>query len=415
MTRRALPGTTLPLPQYDASHHFWVRFVRLRRLLFASCVVAIACSSDDGLGPVPPGTFAEVTGGFRYNCGIADEGVGFCWGDNSTGQGGNSVMSSIDSVPQPIAGLVLFSKIAAGQGHTCGLVGGDAYCWGVSNDGALGSDTTTRSAVPIPVTGGLKFKEISAGFNSTCALTLAGAAYCWGSNGFGQLGRDTTDTRTPVAVATGLAFSKISVGQYYACGVAAGGDAYCWGSNTYGNLGTTDTTTHAGPRLVAGGLHFKAIAAASFHTCGVATDATAYCWGAGLLGILGNGARDDHPTPTTVSGGHQYATVTVGANHSCGLTVDLFLYCWGSNGSAQLAGTASETCPLGPGTNLPCTSTPVLSASGHTFRSASAGAFHTCAVAFTGGAFCWGANDRGQIGNGSTGSAVAAVTRVPDP
>jgi len=390
--------------------------MRVRRLLSAFGLVAIACSSD-GLGPIPPGLFESVSGGFRYTCGFLSEGPGYCWGDNAVGQGGNGVVSSIDSAPTPITGFVLFTQIDAGQGHTCGLVpGGDAYCWGVSDDGALGSDTTTRSANPVPVAGGLKFKQISAGFNSTCALTLAGAAYCWGSNGFGQLGRDTSDTQTPVAVATNLRFTTIAVGQYYACAIdVVGGAGYCWGANTYGNLGTTDTTSRVGPKLVAGGLHFKAIDAASFHTCAVTTNAAAYCWGAGQLGLLGNGAKDDHPTPTPVSGNHQFSSVTVGANHSCGLSVDLFLFCWGSNGTAQIAGSALETCPLGPGTDVPCSTTPVTSASGRTFRAVSAGAFHTCGVAFDGGAFCWGANDRGQVGNGSTGASVAAVTRVPDP
>ena len=390
--------------------------MRMRRVLLAASLAAIACGPDGGLGPVPAGLFSMVTGGFRYTCGMVIDVGGYCWGDNAVGQGGNGVLGTIESAPKPISGFILFTHIDAGQGHTCALIpGGDAFCWGVSDEGALGSDTTTRSAVPVPVAGGLKFKEISAGSNSTCALTLAGVAYCWGANGFGQLGRDTTSTQTPVAVSTNLTFTKIAVGQYYACAIAVDQAAYCWGANTYGNLGTTDTTTHAGPRLVAGSLHFKAIDAASFHTCAVATNAAAYCWGAGQLGLLGNGAKDDHPTPTLVSGNHPFSSITVGANHSCGLSVDLFLFCWGSNGSAQLAATAAETCVLGPGTNVPCTTTPVISASGLTFRGASAGAFHTCAVAGEGGAFCWGANDRGQIGNGSTGAPVAAVTRVPDP
>jgi alpha-tubulin suppressor-like RCC1 family protein len=398
-----------------------IRIVAMRvgSLLSASSllVVAIACSSDS-LGPVAPGTFASVSGGFRYTCGLLSEGGGYCWGDNAVGQGGNGVMSTIDSAPKPVVGLVLFTQIDAGQGHTCGLVpGGAAFCWGVSQDGALGSDTTTLSAVPIPVAGGLKFKEISAGFNSTCALTIAGAAYCWGANDLGQLGRAGASAQTPVAVATNLVFTKIAVGQYYACAIAVGGDAYCWGYNQWGNLGTLDTTAHAGPRLVAGGLHFKAIDAASYQTCAITTIAAAYCWGAGQYGLLGNGSTDDHPTPALVSGNHPFAAISLGTNHSCGLDVDGRLFCWGSNGAKQLAGTTTETCRFGPlpADTWPCTSTPVAAASGRYYRGLSAGAFHTCAVEFGGGAFCWGANDRGQVGNGSTGSPVGAVTRVPDP
>jgi alpha-tubulin suppressor-like RCC1 family protein len=389
----------------------------MRRLLVPVCLVAFACSSEKGLGPVPPGSFAGIATGFRHTCALlADTTIGFCWGDNAVGQGGNGVMSTIDSNPMAVSGFRAFTQIDGGQGHTCGLVtGGAAYCWGISDDGALGNDTTTRSAVPILVAGGLTFKQISTGFNSTCALTQAGTAYCWGANDFGQLGRDTTAAHTPVAVETNLTFTQITVGQYYACAIATSGEAYCWGVNTFGNLGTTDTTAHAGPRLVAGGLHYRAIAAASYQTCAITTLGAAYCWGAGQFGLLGNGSKDDHRTPTQVLGGHQYSTISVGVNHTCGLTVDLFLYCWGLNDNAQLAGTATETCILGPAVSAPCSTRPILSARGHVFRAVSAGGFHTCAIEVNGGAFCWGANDRGQVGNGQTGANVVPVTRVPDP
>ena len=389
--------------------------MRVRRLVLALCLIGLACSSD-GLGPVTAGRYASVTSGFLYSCAFTAEGVGTCWGDNATGQGGNGDMSSIDSAPTPIHGLLVFKQIDAGAGHTCGLVpDGRAYCWGVSNDGALGSDTTTHNPLPTPVAGGLKFKEISAGDNSTCALTTGGVAYCWGANDFGQLGRNTTSTQTPVAVETNLTFTKIAVGHYYACAIAVGGAAYCWGSNTYGNLGTLDTTTHAGPRLVAGGLQFKAIAAASFQTCAVTTSSGAYCWGAGVMGILGNGAKDDHPTPVPVSGGHQFANVSVGANHSCALATSAELFCWGSNEVAQLAGASMESCTNNGIDFFSCTSTPIAAAAGHEFRSVSAGAFHTCAIASAGGAFCWGANSRGAIGNGVTGRSVATPFEVPEP
>ncbi len=389
--------------------------MRVLRLLFPLCLLGLACTSD-GLGPVTPGRYASVTGGFLYSCGFTTEGVGTCWGDNATGQGGNGVVSTIDSAPTPIHGLLVFKQIDAGVGHTCGLVpDGRAYCWGVSNDGALGSDTTTQSALPTPVAGGLTFKEISAGDNATCALTTAGVAYCWGANDFGQLGRVSASTQTPVAVETNLKFTKIAVGQYYACAIAVGGAAYCWGSNTYGNLGTTDTTTHAGPRLVAGGLHFKSIAAASFHSCAVTTSSDAYCWGAGILGILGNGSRDNQPTPVLVSGSHQFVDISVGVNHSCGLATGGQLFCWGSNEAAQLAGSSTESCTNNGIDFFSCTSTPIAAAASHEFRSISAGAFHTCAIASAGGAFCWGGNSRGAIGNGVTGGMVGAPFQVPEP
>jgi alpha-tubulin suppressor-like RCC1 family protein len=39
---------------------------------------------------------------------------------------------------------------------------------------------------------------------------------------------------------------------------------------------------------------------------------------------------------------------------------------------------------------------------GLTFTSISAGRFHTCGVATGGAAYCWGANDVGELGDGTT-------------
>jgi hypothetical protein len=168
---------------------------------------------------------------------------------------------------------------------------------------------------------------------------------------------------------------------------------------------------------VAGGHLFTAIDGGNVHTCGLTTGGDVYCWGQGAWGQLGNGARTNQPAPVRVGSGGEYTAVSIGANHSCALATSGQLYCWGGNGGAQLGGTPGETCIYGPGPvdNFPCTSTPIVAAGGQEFRALSAGVFHTCAIGTGGGAYCWGANFDGQIGNGATGSSVTAATRVSDP
>lgn len=380
-----------------------------------------ACS--DGLGPVPPGTFGLVAGGFRYTCGLLGSGAAYCWGFNGSLQLGSGAANDRDTLPRAVAGGLTFTRIDAAEGHTCGITTtGDAYCWGASTDGALGTSTVQTTPNPVPVDGGLKLRAITLGRTHTCGLTTSGAAYCWGSNGFGTLGRDTAvaQVETPVPVAGGHTFTAIAAGDSHTCAIAVGGAAYCWGSNGTGALGTGDTSTrssHPTPEAVAGGHHFRAIDGGNVHTCGLTTGGDVYCWGWGPWGQLGNGARTDQRTPVLVAGNRSYTAVSVGTNHSCALTSGGQLFCWGNNGSLQLAGTANETCPLPPsvGGSVPCTSTPIAAAGGRRFRGLSAGGFHTCAIATGGGAYCWGANNDGQVGNGVAGTTVSGPARVSDP
>ncbi len=361
--------------------------MRTRTLVVATFLLA-ACS--DGLGPVPSGRFGLVSGGFRHTCGLLGSGAAYCWGFNGSLQLGSGAANDRDTLPRAVAGALRFTRIDAGQFHTCAITtSGDAYCWGSSNDGALGSGIIQITPDPVPVAGGL---------NQDTAVTSAG---------------------TPILVAGGRTYTAITSGDYHMCAIAVGGAAYCWGEDGFGfgALGTGDSTPHNTPTAVAGGHLFKAIDGGDLHTCGLTTGGDVYCWGWGAWGQLGNGARGYQPAPVKVGGGRTYTAVSVGANHSCALASGGQLFCWGNNGSSQLAGTATETCPLPPsvGGYVPCTSTPIVAAGGQKFRALSAGFFHTCAIGAAGGAYCWGANNDGQVGNGAAGTTVTAVARVSDP
>ena len=99
-----------------------------------------------------------------------------------------------------------FSQITAGYDHTCALTTtGQAYCWGLNNQGQLGNNSTTNSRIPVAVQmpAGVSFQSITAGSDHTCALTTEGKAYCWGNNEYGQLGNNsTTNSSIPLAVSS---------------------------------------------------------------------------------------------------------------------------------------------------------------------------------------------------------------------
>jgi alpha-tubulin suppressor-like RCC1 family protein len=302
-----------------------------------------------------------------------------------------------------------YSSIAAGGTHSCALTArGAAYCWGDNDYGQLGDGTTTESGEngPQAVIGGLKFASIAVGDGHTCAITTRGAAYCWGRNtggegeSFGQLGDGTTTNsynNGPQAVIGGLKFASITAGEYHTCAIATRGAAYCWGRNFDGQLGdgTTIDSGASGPQRVVGGHKFASITGGEDHTCALTTQGAAYCWGYNSHGRLGDGTTDDTDgnPPQQVIGGHRFASISASYLHTCAITTRGAAYCWGYNDDGQLGdGTTTASNEGGPQAVI----------GGLKFASIKAGEYHTCAITTRGAAYCWGYNVYGELGDGTT-------------
>ena len=84
-------------------------------------------------------------------------------------------------------------------------------------------------------------------------------------------------------------------------------------------------------------------------------------------------------------------TLAAGYGHSCGVTADGEAYCWGRN----------ERGELGDGSTMP-RERPTAVTGGHAFQALAVGARHTCGVTADGEAWCWGANPLGELGNGTS-------------
>jgi alpha-tubulin suppressor-like RCC1 family protein len=330
------------------------------------------------------GNATRIVAGSAYSCSLNASGQAYCWGrsafDGTTTQ---------RLVPTPVVGSVTFASLSAGQ-HLCGLTAtGAAYCWGANTYGQLGDGTTTDKLEPTRVVGGLSFAAISAGILHTCGVTTTGVGYCWGVNS-GSIGDGTTTDRiVPTPVAGGLTFRQISVGFYYTCGVTTAGQAYCWGGNAYFNYTTR-------PIPIDLGLTFASVSASWTHTCGLATNGTVYCWGNNQVGQLGDGTTKGRQNLIPVAGGLTFITVSSGNDgYSCGVTTSGSAYCWGLNAYGQLGdGTTANKL------------VPTVVSGGLTFVSVAASTSpdgaHTCGLTTSGAVYCWGLNDHGQLGDGTT-------------
>jgi alpha-tubulin suppressor-like RCC1 family protein len=359
-------------------------------------------------------SFTSVTTGAYHSCGLAADGSAYCWGYNGDGELGDSTYGS-SNTPLPVSGGLQFTVLSAGDYHTCGLVaGGAAYCWGAGNNGQLGNGSFDNRTAPVPVASGLSFASLSAGGSMTCGLTSAGAAYCWGNNSSGQLGDGSTTSRsTPVAVTGGQTFTALSAGGNHVCAIATGGAAWCWGGNGAGQLGNGTTAFQSAPTAVSGALTFASVTAggsgaAQAHSCGVTAAGAAHCWGNGGSGQLGDGSSSaaNRLTPTPVGGAISFASLEAGSDHTCGWTTGGAAYCWGSSWSGRLGNGTSGGTPM---------VLPAAVFGGLSFSSVSAGAAHTCATVAASGAYCWGSNGSGQIGNAGNSDYAVPVRVVGQP
>jgi alpha-tubulin suppressor-like RCC1 family protein len=283
------------------------------------------------------------------------------------------------------------------------------------------------------------FPQVSAGAHHTCAQPGNRTLYCWGDNTLGQLGTGSAGpgSLSPVEVDTGNlphgdSFWKISAGDNHTCAIATSGRVYCWGDDSHGQVGEgggenecegiflsyCPLPVEISDTYLADEREFIHIAAGRLSTCGITEKGKPYCWGSNEYGLLGNGDPvDSHSTePVPVQAAlpdWTFKSIAVGAWHACGITTGGDLYCWGANQRGQL-GTGNLDSPY---------TVPVGVDSGLTFSSVTAGEGHTCALTEAGTALCWGQDDFGQLGNSAshddkyspyqvTNSSMANASRI---
>jgi alpha-tubulin suppressor-like RCC1 family protein len=197
----------------------------------------------------PP--FEALATGWNHTCALTSSGSVFCWGLNRHGQVGDGSRLDRLSPRQVMTGA---SALAAGDAHTCAVVGRGVRCWGDNGSGQIGDGTNEPRAEPTSVVDlpGVPMALV-AGAAHTCVLLGDGAVHCWGQNRHGQLGNGSTgDSPRPTPVVGGIVFERISAGGAVTCGVTARGVEYCWGLNQSGQLGDGTLTNRAAPTRARG-------------------------------------------------------------------------------------------------------------------------------------------------------------------
>lgn len=348
-----------------------------------------------------------VAAGLGFNLAVLADGTVAAWGSNTYGQLGNGTNADAHSpvLVKSENGLGILGGITAVSAgvHSLALrADGTLRAWGYNYYGELGDGTTDYRNLPVAsecMTGVARIA--AADYHSLATGTNACAAVserlsCWGYGGNGGLGDNTLlDQSRPVHAQDLTNVQYIAGGADFSVAVRSDGTVWTWGLNTYGQIGNGTTTDAPIPVEVTGPTGVVKVAAGFSHTLALESDGTVWAWGANDVGQLGDGTGLDQLSPVVVSGlPADVVTIACGRSFSFALTAGGDLWGWGRNSVGQL-GDGTTTDQLSP--IFIASPPPLLDIEGGEWF----GRGHTVALAFDGSVWTWGANDVGQLGDGT--------------
>ena len=190
--------------------------------------------------------------------------------------------------------------------------------------------------------------NVSLGWDHSCATDTSSTLYCWGRNQEGQVGDGSmTDVSRPRPVANLPApVSSFSLGRYHTCAVAAGA-LFCWGAftttSTTINYGQVSGTSGSLVSLQVQGILASAVVQVTcgkLHTCALDSAGSVWCFGRNSNGQLGIGTTINMASPTRVQGLPDYVSVLatgMKGDASCVITMQQQRrWCWGENNVGQI-------------------------------------------------------------------------------
>lgn len=289
-----------------------------------------------------------------------------------------------------------WSKISA-YWYTSVGIKDDGTLWGWGSNGSgffLTGDYTIR-AIPTQMGTDANWLDVSVGSQHILALKTNGTLWAWGSNSFGQLGDGTTITRNLPAQIGTATWLKVSAGQNTSLAIRSDSTLWAWGSNGSGQLGDGTTTDKNVLTQIGVGSKWKSVVTNYNHTLAIKADGTLWAWGENGFGQLGDGTNVQKKSPTQIGAGTLWNSLSESAavQFSLAIASDGTLWGWGNNSYGQLGrgttsgGVMSNPTQIGTATD---------------WQKVATGSDHTLAIKTDGSLWAWGANYRGQSGDGTT-------------
>ena len=295
--------------------------------------------------------------------------------------------------------------IAAGYFHSVALkADGSVWAWGFNRSGQLGDGSKIEKDAPVqilPPDSGVI--QVAAGKIYTLALKADGSVWAWGNNAWGQMADGTsTDRLTPTQVLPpGSGAIKIATGKDFAFALKKDGSVWGWGTNDSRQLGPARKDKLGEPEyylrtpieIMAAGSGVIELATGDRHALALKANGSVWAWGNNERGQLGNGAAGESKWPPVqaLPSGSGVIALAAGGRSSYAVKKDGSVWAWGSNNFGQL-GDNTLVDHFAPQRILPA---------GSGVMAIAAGIFHTLILKKNGSVWAWGANNAGQIGDGT--------------
>ena len=383
--------------------------------------------------------FTQVIAGGDNSLGLGWDGNLYSWGDNSKGQLGRSASSTQDGTPRRVAmpaGITITQgRIEGGYlgGYALGLGSdGNLYSWGDNSSRQLAR--TPASATPANLPGMVAFPEsprpTGVSFGGTAGTNLtANTGGTWSvitpPHAGGKTDVTVSWSRNGQQPDAHLTYTYINPHT-----VAFNSD----GGNpvpdpqriTIGKQATRPTSSPAKAGFLFDGWFLKDAKGGSNVAYDFSQPVTADItlvahWspadtgGWSISPDKGNvmGGQQATITPPKLSRGIRFNQISASLlinNFSVGVASDGNAYAWGNNEYGQLGQGNSVRIPQKTPVKVPL---PDGVASGFTYTQVAAGGNHVLAVGSDGIVYAWGANDHGQLGNGSLNANTPQTSPLP--
>ncbi len=369
---------------------------------------------------------ADVVAGARHTCLFTSRGFAMCFGDHEHGQ------SSVLAPPAPEIGPSVVAvpatarthlpALAAGAAMTCALRGPSLRCWGHPallgmRGAALEGDDIVEVFDP----------HVAAMHACVGVARVEGGARVVEQHCFGAWdGRDASATPARRPIARPIPPAVVAASGFRTCALAEEGLVCRGGVPPDGVL--SDGAWNGAPALVPLTMPLSArVELGPEHGCArVRATREMFCWGRGDRGQLGDGASRSSATPVRVGlgGAGALGRHCVGGEgplvsrdgviasspwpgFACAV-IGGAVECWGANDSGQLGDGTREDRAAPVRALLPATASVIALA---------CGGAHVCAATRE-QLYCWGSNERGQLGVPSSELAETPLPieiAVPDP